>query len=397
VKLRISILSLSALLALAASAAEFARPFADSMILPHGRPIPVWGSGQPGEVVTVAFADQSQIARCGPDGRWQLTLTAEKPSASGRELVVSSIHGRVALKDVLIGEVWLASGQSNMDFPLGRAVGGKAAAAEAGNFPAIRLLNLTGAPTDTRVYSPEILARLTPHDHFTGNWAIASEASAGEISAIAWWTAKAIHLAKGIPIGVVENAVGGSGAEAWLSPEILKSRADYRPLLDDGWLESPQVSAWARGRAKLNLGNQPTANHPFRPGFLFESGVQEWSRFPFTGVLWYQGETNAELADERWNERMIQDLITSWRAAFKRPDLPFFMVQLPRIGGNDPLRAHWPEFRKVQARIAKRIPGVHLIVTEDLGWDSPDVHPPDKLPVATRLADEVIRAKLRPN
>jgi sialate O-acetylesterase len=130
--------------------------------------------------------------------------------------------------------------------------------------------------------------------------------------------------------------------------------------------------------------------HPFRPGFLFESGVLAWSGFPFKGVLWYQGETNAEIPDAPWNERMIVDLVSGWRASLGQKDLPFFMVQLPRIGGNDPLRAYWPQFREVQARAAKRLPGVHLIVTRDLGWDSPDVHPPDKKPVADRLAAAIV-------
>jgi sialate O-acetylesterase len=387
----ISIIWIGILLTMTAQGLEFARPFADFMVLPHGRTIPLWGRGEPGSEIKLEFAGQSKTVRCGADGQWQVTLAAEKPSAEGREMILSASEDLVVLKDVLVGEVWLCSGQSNMDFPLAKAVGGKAAAAEAGKFPAIRLLNLTGAPTDARAYDAVTLARLNPKDHFTGKWAIASESSVAGISAIAWWTANAIHLSKGIPIGVVENAIGGSGAEAWLPLDVLNSRAEYQPLLADSWLESPKISSWARGRAKLNMGNQLTSMHPFRPGFLFESGVREWTRFPFAGVLWYQGETNAELADDRWNERLIQDLVTGWRAAFHEPDLPFFMVQLPRIGGNDPLRANWPDFRKVQERIAKRIPGVHLVVTGDLGWDSPDVHPPDKLPVAKRMAEKVLK------
>lgn len=387
----ISIIWIGVLLTVAAHGLEFSRPFGDFMVLPHGRSNPLWGRGEPGSEIKLEFAGQSKAARCGVDGQWQLTLDAENPSAEGRDMILSASDGLVVLKDVLVGEVWLCSGQSNMDFPLAKAIGGKAAAAEAVKFPAIRLLNLTGAPTDAQLYDSVTLARLNSKDHFTGKWAIASESSVAGISAIAWWTGHAIHISKGIPIGVVENAVGGSGAEAWLPLDVLKSREEYKPLLGDGWLESPKVSAWARGRAKLNLGDQPTSMHPFRPGFLFESGVREWTRFHFAGVLWYQGETNAELADDLWNERLIQDLVTGWRAAFHLPNLPFFMVQLPRIGGNDPLRANWPAFRNVQERIAKRIPNIHLIVTRDLGWDSPDVHPPDKKPVAERLAAEILK------
>lgn len=378
-------------LTLTSPALEFARPFGDFMVLPHGQPVPVWGNGEPESEIRVSFAGRSQSTRCAANGQWRLLLDAEKPSAEGRELSVAANDQRVVLRDVLVGEIWLCSGQSNMDFPLAKAVGGRSEAAQAGNFPDIRLFDLTGAPTDKRVYDAATLARLNARDHFTGKWQVASESSASAVSALAWWTAKAIHLERNIPVGVVENAVGGSGAEAWIPREALESRADYQELLVAGWLDSPKISAWARGRAKLNLGGNPTAAHPFRAGFLFESGVREWAGFPLAGVLWYQGETNAEIADDRWNERLIQDLVTGWRTALKRRDLPFFMVQLPRIGGNDPLRAHWPQFRQVQARVAKRMQGVSLIVTEDLGWDSPDVHPPDKRPVAQRLADRILR------
>ena len=374
----------------AARALELERPFGDLMVLPHGQSVPVWGKGAPGSDVTVSFGAQTKSAKCGNDGKWKVTLAPEAPSAEGRDLTVSSENLRVTLKDVLVGEVWLCSGQSNMDFPLAKAIGGKAEAATAGNFPGIRLLNLTGCPTDTRPYDNATLARLNTTDHFKGTWAVASEASASGSSAVAWWTAKAIHVRKKVPVGVVENAVGGSGAEAWLPREVLESRAEYQPLLADQWMDSEKIGLWARGRARRNLGCHGTAMHPFRPGFLFESGVRAWSGFPFKGVLWYQGETNAEIPDDAWNERMIVDLVSGWRAALGQSELPFFMVQLPRIGGNDPLRAYWPQFREVQARAAKRLPGVHLIVTRDLGWDSPNVHPPDKKPVADRLAAAIV-------
>jgi sialate O-acetylesterase len=133
--------------------------------------------------------------------------------------------------------------------------------------------------------------------------------------------------------------------------------------------------------------------HPFKPGFLFETGVRRFAGFPFDGVLWYQGETNAEVADAEWNGWLMEDLVGGWREVLGVGGLPFFMVQLPRIGGDDPLRAHWPSYRVAQAAVAARVPGVRLVVTQDLGWDSPDVHPPEKRPVAMRLADAVMEAE----
>jgi len=396
-QLWLRLLGISGLVALSVQAMDFARPFGRCMVLPRGKPIPVWGHGTPGGEVKVTFAAQTKTARCDGDGRWRVVLAAELACAQGRDLSLSAADGHLVLTDVLVGDVWLCSGQSNMDFPLAKAIGGLAESAAADAFPQIRVLDLSGAPTTARPYDAATLARLTEQDHFTGTWAPASAASTAGFSAIAWWTAKMLHLQQHIPIGVVENAVGGSGTEAWLPRQVLEAHSEYKDLLGDGWLDCPQLSPWARGRARLNLGTHLRAMHPFRPAFLFESGVRPWADFPFAGVLWYQGETNAELAADSWNESLLENMVQGWRSALNQPHLAFFMVQLPRIGGNDPLRAHWPEYRAMQARVAECIPGVHLIVTQDLGWDSPDVHPPDKLPVAKRLAAAVLQAASAPS
>ena len=378
-------------MAMPAFALTLARPFGDHMVLPMGRPVPVWGTAGANEKVTVTFGGKTAMATADGKGVWRALLPPFPPSSDGREMVVEA-GGRITLKDVLVGRVWLCSGQSNMDFPLARATGGMEEAKTAGQSPSIRLCDLTGAPTDGRVYDAAALARLNPQDHFTGSWARASAESAAGFSAIAWWAGKAIHAEIGVPVGLVENAVGGSGTEAWLPQEMLAARRDYRELLGEEWLESEKMSAWARGRAKRNLGAHPASNHPFRPGFLFESGLRDLAGFPFYGVLWYQGETNAEIDDTAWNERLITDLVLGWRKVLGNDDLPFFMIQLPRIGGNDPLRKQWPAYRKAQAAAAGRLAGVSLIVTEDLGYDSPDVHPPDKRPVAMRLAEAVLES-----
>lgn len=376
-----------------AGGAEFAPVFGDGMVLPHDRPIPVWGRGEVGEAVKVSFGAQQVAARCGVDGSWKVVLKAEAAAAVGRKLVLVGSHKTTELKDVLVGEVWMCSGQSNMDFPLGKAIGGKEEAAKAGNFSSIRLCSMTGVRTDHVVYQKSDCDRLKTEEFFHGRWEVATPASASAISAVGWWVARLVYESRGMPVGVIENAVGGSGAEAWLPIEVLRRRVEYQPLMGSLWLEHPKISGWARGRARRNLGSDITGNHPFKPGFLFESGVRPWVDFPFDGVLWYQGETNAEVADDGWNERMITDLIDGWRSVLGVKDLPFYMVQLPRIGGRDPLRAHWPEFRQVQARAAASRSGVHLVVTQDLGWDSPDVHQPDKLPIAKRIAASILEQK----
>lgn len=367
-----------------------ARPFGDHMVLPLGRETPVWGVAAAGAEVTVRFGTRTARSKADKDGNWRVTLKDLSASAEGRDLEIISGNEHRILRDVLVGEVWLCSGQSNMDFPLAKAVGGKQEAALATGFPAIRLKNLTGTHTAPRKYAEAELQRLTPDKFFSGTWEPASEKSALEFSAVGWWAGKTIHLTKGVPVGLIDNSVGGSGAEAWLPREVLAARKEYAELLGETWTGSVRIGNWARGRAKLNLGGNP-GNHPFRPGFLFDSGVSWWRDFPFTGVLWYQGETNAEILDDPWNERLITDLVQGWRKALDQPDLPFFMVQLPRIGGDDPLRRGWPQFRAVQSAAAGKMDHVSLIETVDLGWDSPDVHPPDKRPVGERLGKAAAR------
>ncbi|BCU75294.1 hypothetical protein llg_00090 [Luteolibacter sp. LG18] len=381
------------LTAMGASAGELsvARPFGSHMVLPMGNPVAVHGEATPGSKVSVRFGSVSKDVVAGNDRKWSAVLPPLPASKDGRNLEIESGSEKVVLEDVLVGRVYLFSGQSNMDFPLSRAVGGKEEADKAPGQTMIRLFNLTSAPTDPRTYDGATLARLNNKDHFQGAWTTASPGSAGSISAIAWWVGTMVQGKTGMPVGIVENAVGGSETEAWLPREILESRAEYRSLLTPKWLENDKVSAWARSRAKQNLGKELSANHPFKPGFLFESGVRDWAGFPFEAVVWYQGETNAERHDDSGNGQLIRDLIQGWRGVLGNRELPFYLVQLPRIGGADPLRRYWPEYREVQARVAKAVPGVRLVVTQDLGWDSPDVHPPDKVPVARRVFEAMSR------
>ncbi|OYV07206.1 MAG: hypothetical protein CFE26_02215 [Verrucomicrobiales bacterium VVV1] len=369
---------------------QLSPPYGSHMVLPMDREVPLHGTADPGKPVAVHFLGREFLAKADANGAWLVVLPATPASTAAAAIEVTSEGKRVICDDLLFGEVWLCSGQSNMDFPLSRSTGGVEEIKSA-NVPKLRLLNLTGAPTDARAYNSATLARLTVKDHFTGSWQPCTPTAVTGFSAVAYHTGKLLQASKGVPIGLIENAIGGSGTEAWLPMETLQSRPDYRPLLSETWLDSDRVSPWARGRAKQNLGRHLDANHPFKPGFLFESGVRPLAGFPLTGVIWYQGETNAEIHDDAWNGQLIRDLVTGWRASLQQRSLPFHLVQLPRIGGSDPLRKFWPEYREVQARAAKALPDTHLVVTQDLGWDSPDVHPPDKLPVAKRIAESILK------
>lgn len=371
-----------------AHALEMARPFASHMVLPHDVPVPVHGTADAGAEVTLRCNETRLTTLCGADGTWLVTLPAMKPSATPMRFEISSGDKNIVLDDVLVGEVWLCSGQSNMDFPLQRATG----AAQALKAPAstlIRFCSLTGLATSTQAFRESDRARLREDAFFEGTWQAPAILDRGALSAVAWWFAEQRQRDVDMPIGIVENAVGGSGTEAWLSREILKSRAEYADFLTPKWMDHPKISAWAQQRARQQTQKLGACPHPFQPGFLYQSGISWWRDFPFTAVLWYQGETNAEIPDVAWNARLLEDLITSWRDGLRQPALPFFLIELPRIGGQDPLRQHWPLYREAQRRAVAQTRHAYRIASMDLGWDSPDVHPPDKKPLALRAAAEV--------
>jgi sialate O-acetylesterase len=371
-----------------AQALEVARPFASHMVLPHDVIIPLHGRASAGSVVKVRFGAIVQTTICHPDGRWRLELPAMKANHQPMTLEISCGEDQMVLHDLLVGEVWLCSGQSNMDFPLQRAINGKEQLQRPAN-PMMRFHSLTGWATSAQAFQEQDRHRLREENFFQGTWQTDEPEARGAQSAVAWWFAEQRIRDTGRPVGIVENAVGGSGTEAWISPEMLQSRADYRDLLRESWIEHPKISSWARQRAKQQIGHMAHVSHPFRPGFLYQSGISWWRDFPFTAVIWYQGETNAEIPDMAWNSRLLQDLITSWRRGLGQPELPFFIIELPRIGGNDPLRQYWPEYRLAQQNAIKNTTHAYRVVSMDLGWDQPDVHPPDKKPLALRVAETV--------
>lgn len=369
-----------------AHALEVARPFSSHMVLPHGWEIPLHGKAPAGAMVMVRFHGKTLTTTSQVDGKWRVMLPAMPPSPTATQMEISSGDQKIVLDDLLVGEVWLCSGQSNMDFPLQRATGGKDEIKNPAN-PALRFFSLTGLATSPRPFLESEKERLKPENFFQGTWQTDEPTLRGNLSAIAWWFARQRNLDANMPIGIVENAVGGSGTEAWLSAPTLQSRKEYADLLGIKWLDHPKISPWAKQRARQQTSKLKNGAHPFQPGFLHQSGIAWWCDFPFTAVIWYQGETNAEIPDIEWNARMLEDLMSGWREGLRQPKLPFFIVELPRIGGKDPLRQYWPQYREAQQKAVANSPHAYRVVSMDLGWDSPDVHPPDKKPLALRLAD----------
>ncbi|MGN0836811.1 MAG: sialate O-acetylesterase [Akkermansia sp.] len=385
---------LAAALPLAAQPA-FDTPFRDGMVLQREAKLTLRGSAAAGSPVSISWRGQQRETRADARGRWQLTLDTGAAATEGCTLRAQDREGSAELRDVLVGDVWLASGQSNMEFPLGRSTGG-AALCEAIQDPALRLLRVRHLlPTGPGSYSPEQYRAAEQAGFFRFEWVRATPEQLRDFSAVAAVFAHELRRAEaGVPIGIICNAVGGSGMESWTPRRVIERAPLYARIRGERWRSSPDYDAWMRGRAEENLRRVREAGiahplHAFAPAVLYEHAVAPLTALPIKGVIWYQGESNAEEPDTARNTTRLRLLIAAWRKAFGQEALPFIMVQLPRIA--DPKRPHWGAFRTVQKQVADALPGVELICTVDLGSTTREVHPPDKAPVGQRLAATALR------
>jgi sialate O-acetylesterase len=366
--------------------------FQDHMVLQRDAPVPVWGTGEAGNPVAVDFAGQRKSTRCDADGRWRVTLDPLQGDDRPQDLTVTAGE-TVAVRDVLVGEVWVAAGQSNMEFTLAREAHA-AAELPAANLPGVRLLNLgyAGQNVFATPFSAEVVARLNPADFYRGSWAPCTTASARSFSAIGYYFAKEVRQVAGVPVGVINLAVGGSPAEAWVRRDALAADAELRPMVDGNWLRNPALDDWCRERGRQNLGDVATAdpagpNHPFKPGFLWDAGLARLVPFAVRGVIWYQGESNA-LDGRRaaQHERLFPLLVADWRRQWGEGDFPFLYCQLSSIGTEHGYHSEsWPAFRDGQRRMLAGILNSGMAVTSDIG-NRADVHPRDKRTVGHRLA-----------
>ena len=374
----------------AQAAVRLARVFGDHMVLQRGKQLPIWGTAAPGEKVTVALAGQSLTATADKDGRWMVRLAPLKASATPAAIAASASN-TVTIADVLVGDVWLCSGQSNMQWPLRRAASAATAVPAAGQ-PAMRLLNLTPAvPPERRKFTRRQLAACKPKTYFRGAWAACSPRTAADFSAVGYFFGLELHTRLKVPIGLIHNAIDGSPAEAWVSRATLDADPTLKRLSDE-WLRNKRINPWVRERAAYNLAlwqaavaearrdgmlTPPWPGHPFQPAFLFDAGIAPVAPFAIRGIIWYQGESNAH--DAELYGKLFPAVIGDWRRAFGQRDLPFLYVQLPALE-----RKGWPALREAQ-RQALAIPHTAMAVTIDIG-DPSNIHPRNKRDVARRLA-----------
>ena len=353
--------------------------FCDNMVLQQGMPLPVWGWADDGEVVTIKFRHQKITAKT-QNLRWTGALRALK--AGGPDvLTISTKHQTLNLTNVLVGEVWVCSGQSNMEFPLARAFESEADVASATNAN-IRLFKVP----KNRLECPTIITK--------ASWETLSPQTAESFSAVGYYFGRALQQARKVPVGLIGTYWGGTPAESWMSRPALELNPRYRTEILDphtAAYSTYRQAAEAYDREKAAAQKAGTAftkrapNQPWGGYELYNGMIVPLLPYAIKGAIWYQGESNASRAEQY--RTLFPDMIRCWRRSWSEPEFTFLAVQLAPFKAikEEPGESDWAELREAQLLATKVLPNVGMAVITDVGEEK-DIHPRKKEPVGSRLA-----------
>ena len=347
--------------------------FRDHMVLQRGRPVPVWGWATPGDHINVTFDGQKESAVAGNDGRWQVALSPMAANKNSQEMVIAESNGsaKQTLKDVLVGEVWLCAGQSNM-------------LAMTSSLSTGPQLILDSSNTQLRLYRVDVRSAQIPEEHLQRGslggmlsvekealdatalrWQVSSPNAVATFSGVAYNFGRLLQADLQVPVGIVEAAFGGTTAEQWIPRTALAQTVQFASILNEfkGFVTDPSY-----------------------PGGLYNGSIAPLQPAALRGVIWYQGESNSDTNSRAIQYRaLLSTLILSWRKAWKN-DLPFLLVQIASFHdalpepSDDPL----PRLRESQAAVARELPNVAMVVAIDLGVAN-DWHPANKAVLGQRL------------
>lgn len=370
--------------------------FTHHMVLQREMPAPVWGTAEPGEKVTVRFDSQTHTATADESGAWRVNLD---PLSVGepRRLVVEGDRSEkaVVVNDVVVGDVWICSGQSNMQWTLGRAKDSDLDLLAADR-PQVRLMQVNQ------------LGSQSPLKDVDQAWTVCSAESVKSFSAVGYHFGVQLQESLDVPIGLIRNAWGGSACEAWVPYDRMEGEELHRAYLA-GWKKTESEHDETALRAEYNerlaefyqkraaayaagkrLPGVPGLKNPLfqqhRPANLYNARVAPIAPFAIKGVIWYQGESNAGRAYAY--RELFPLMIQSWRDLWAQGDFPFFWVQLADFKKESPRGAEdsqWAELREAQTMTLDRLPNVGQAVIIDLG-EANDIHPRNKRDVGLRLA-----------
>jgi sialate O-acetylesterase len=360
----------------------------DHAVLQRDAPIHLWGWADPGEKVEVAFHDQKRSVTANEYGEWSLWLA---PEAAGGPFTLS-IHGAsgtpIAFTDILVGDVWFASGQSNMEMPLsgfpGNAVVNNAdAEIAAANHPQIRLLVVEKKPANF------------PQPELSGVWTACTPETAARFSAVAYFFGRDLQQKERVPIGLIDSTWGGTPVEAWTSLDAISADAGLMPEMalwarfaDQQTRLASISAAEQRADAAAAAAHQPKPVHPWhpyadswQPAALYNGMIAPATPYTIKGFLWYQGESNSAPERAPYYSRFFSAMIADWRNQWHEGDLPFLFAQISSF--NSP-GERYGQIRDQQRRTLA-LANTAMAVTLDVGTPG-NVHPPDKQTVGARLA-----------
>jgi sialate O-acetylesterase len=370
--------------------------FSDHMVLQRDRPVPVWGWATTGETVQVSFGTQMKKATVDAAGKWMVRLDAMPANKIGQDLVISG--GESAnFKNVVVGDVWICSGQSNMEFGVGGSLNAQAEAAAATN-PLIRF-----------VYVPRVVGAF-PLNDFKGTWQVATPATVGGCTAVGYFFARELAKELEVPIGLIHSNWGGTAIEPWIPREGfagVPELKDFSKRIDDTYPDSAigiknfqdylaKMRAWIPLADKALANQLPPPPMPAAPPGttannggatnLYNAMIAPTAPFGIKGAIWYQGESNGGEGDTYYHK--MKALIGGWRQVWGQGDFPFYWVQLANFQNSDPSKPEmgdgWARVREAQLK-SLTIPNTGMAVITDVG-DAKDIHPKNKQDVGKRLA-----------
>jgi sialate O-acetylesterase len=378
-----------------AAALEPAPLFSSHAVIPAGKAFPVWGRAEAGEAVTVSFAGQTRETKTTADGTWEVMFPALPVGTRGTLEIRGS--KTITLDDVAAGEIWLCSGQSNMQWDVSHSDHATEEIATA-DFP------------DIRQFAVPLVPAAEPRDAFhlgTATWRQATPANVGNFSAVAYFFARHLHRELKVPVGIIHSSWGGTMIQPWMTPESIRTWDGYAGLMEQ---KRAEIAAWPQVKARIDEAIrqwQPVADaakaegreappSPYIPAppdagqnmpeNLYYGMIHPLIRLPIHGVLWYQGESNAigEAAARQYPE-LQRRLITGWRKAWNCGEFPFYFVQLANFKNpGDASGLNWAWLREAQQQ-ALDLPHTAMATAVDIG-NSTDIHPTGKQELGRRLA-----------
>jgi len=356
--------------------------WSDHVVVQRGMPVQVWGMADPGEMISAHFRHATSTGTADNLGHWEIDLP---PGEAGGPFTME-IQGenKIVLSDILVGDVWVASGQSNMEFGT-KGVLNAEEALKGANQPAIRLFHVNKRSSD-----------FPQDDVLTRSWVLCTPETVADFSAVAYFFGKNIQADQKVPIGLIEADWGGTIAESWTSLKALSQDGSLMPAWAN-WAEMSESEPDAlieraqqdRERKAAMAAGKPEPDFPWHPelrswlpGGAFNGMIAPLVKFRIRGFLWYQGESNAEINRSFYYDRLLRTLIQDWRQRWNEGDIPFLIVQLANFKTST--EAKWPELREAQRRTLS-VAETGLVVAIDIG-DRDNIHPRNKQEVGRRLS-----------